>query len=113
MIVYDLHIISQWSVILKISASSIKQQYTEIFLLKYRILDGFKASDRILNAGSFSFDEGVVHTVRNKWYGQYKWLFDYDVCDQSMRLVAIFIYLTLFSPLGTKCMERGCGNRRF
>ncbi|EED17187.1 monoxygenase, putative [Talaromyces stipitatus ATCC 10500] len=29
--------------------------------------------------GNFSFDEGVAHTVRNKWSRQHKWLFDYDV----------------------------------
>lgn len=50
-----------------------------------------------MSTGNFSFDEGVAHTVRNKWYGQYKWLFNYDVCHHSIYLCAVSIDLTMFA----------------
>ncbi|RAO69467.1 uncharacterized protein BHQ10_005479 [Talaromyces amestolkiae] len=77
----------------------VRSPHYQSMVLKYRILDDFKASDRILNAGNFSFDEGVAHTVRNKWHGKYKWLFDYDGAGEESTSLSNVVNAVVFGTM--------------
>ncbi|KAL2828474.1 hypothetical protein BDW59DRAFT_178843 [Aspergillus cavernicola] len=45
----------------------------------YSLLDDFRQSDAELGRLDLGFDEGVAHAIRDKWGGEYGWLYDYDV----------------------------------
>ncbi|KAL4964574.1 FAD-dependent oxidoreductase [Aspergillus stella-maris] len=45
----------------------------------YDILAGFGRSDAELDALGLGFEEGVAHSIRNKWNESFGWLYGYDV----------------------------------
>ncbi|KAL4809464.1 FAD/NAD(P)-binding domain-containing protein [Aspergillus unguis] len=54
----------------------------------YDILAEFKKSDEEMDKLDLSFDEGVDHTVRDKWGDGFAWLYGYDVqkvWDEAVR----------------------------
>ncbi|KAL4786124.1 hypothetical protein BJX76DRAFT_143639 [Aspergillus varians] len=45
----------------------------------YDILEGFRRSDIEMERLNLDFDEGVAHTIRDKWGTEFSWLYSYDM----------------------------------
>ncbi|KAL4945881.1 hypothetical protein BDV06DRAFT_229739 [Aspergillus oleicola] len=54
----------------------------------YDILTGFGRSDAELDALGLGFDEGVAHSIRDKWSESFGWLYGYDVQEVWKTAVA-------------------------
>ncbi|KAL4791726.1 monooxygenase [Aspergillus venezuelensis] len=53
----------------------------------YDILAGFGRADAELDALGLGFEEGVAHSIQNKWSGSFGWLYGYDVQEVWKRAV--------------------------
>lgn len=83
----DSYVLSQavaWAYNQKHSISRALDLYDRVrsphYKAMYDILDDFRRSDAEMEQLGLSFDEGVAHSIRDKWGPGFSWLYSYDVC---------------------------------